>query len=1230
MTNKPLEPIVEMNVGGVWTDITADVRLNSADSGGGIEITRGVPNEGNSTEPTQLNFVLNNREGKYSPKNPLSPNFGKLGRNTQIRVAKSRRSDTFQRTEVDTWGRLPSRVNPELATVLGDRWELTGTASRFDVSPGAATIASTSGYSVASFGAYGDVDIRAKVSVSNLTSEFGVMLRFNSTQLVPISDFENGLGTWAPVGGTSTLAVSTSQAHSGTTSALFTVAGSPSQAYARPALAAVIPGRTYRARMWVRPSTTITVIASIDWIDANGSYVSGAYNGVSCTANTWTLLEVSGVAPDAAASGSYGPNLDTAPVPPNGTTLYFDDVEFMDYGAMTFYSAYITPGSPDQLRLGRVAPGTGSAVSQNRSTNVVINTPYWFRAQMTGTRRRVKFWKDGDPEPSAWNFRTYAIAAANDDPAIPDFGQVGLFAQGGSAVVTFSEVTVNEWRAHAEIAELPPRWDLSRQDRWVPVQARGILRRLGQGRKALESAVTQHLNEYTTALMWIPLETVDDVGTIAGNRISGGENARISQLSQGSVDESGTYAAPGIAGCAVLDEDASSIIARTKPGAPSGTWSFMCFIRYPNVVIGPDVVIYRVETTGSARSFVALFTTNGGLRVEARDGEGNVLSSQQSLLYFADIPVGSWVATCLYVTASGGTVTWRWDFHKPGGSVFFFLTGTYSGSGGTFREVRFAGDPNVTAIGGLQVAHLFHYPAQLPFVTSAFARAAYAYIGESAISRWLRLTQNAQISATTTGLTSQSKLMGAQGMDKLLGLLEEIAEADDSVIMEERDDFGLNLHTREAMYNPRALTLDIDQGHVVPPLEPNYDDQNTRNDVTVSRDGGSFARSVQTTGPLNINPPEVDPVDGVGTYDAQYTQTLYQDSQLRPAANWLRSKGTIDEARYPSVSVNLLSSAYENDPGLTATLISKDTGNMVSLRNSEVGYNPSDQIVQAYTEFMDQYEWTYKLTTMPGTVWRVGQVGRTTRLATRYLATSGSFAAGTSNRITVARTLPGALMVTPSQSPRSFPFEIEASGVRLLVEATGDVLNTNPYFETDLSGWIATGAATLYRDRYSGQFREGTASMRMTCTATGTVGAENTQAAAATTTPAVQYQISGWVMTQAASSTARISVDWYQSNGTTFISTSTPTALSTAAMTWTFFSATVTAPALGARARIKPNFALNTGQIAWVDAVRLMPVSSYSASPQTLSVRQLPTNGVLKTIPSGSPVSIVAPWRVAY
>lgn len=1241
MTNKPVSPVIEMKIGGEWVDITGDVRLGDADSGGGFDIVRGVPNEGNSAEPTQVNFTLNNAGGKYSPKNPYSENYGLLGRNTPVRFALSRKIDDFNRTEADSWGRMPSWTDSEDVTHIGDRWQIVGTSSAFDITPGAATIQAGTGYRMALFGTYGDVEIKTKVKVSDLTSEFGIVMRAADVSVgTDAGDFESGLLTWRAFGGTSTLEISTTQFHTGTQSALLTVSGSPTSTYPRCNGAPVTPGNSYRARMWVRCSISTTITAAIDFLDADFNYVSGGYNGVAVTADTWTVLEVTATAPDEAAYGSYGSNLSGSPA--NGTLLWIDDVEFLDLSAVSFYTAYITPGSPDLLRLGTIAPhGVSTAVSQSQGENVAVDEWWHMRAQMSGIRRRVRWWKDGDPEPTTWNWRTYEVAVASlTSERPPQVGMVGLFAKDGTALVTFEEIEVNVWRAHAEIAELPPRWDLSRRDRWVPIQARGLLRRLGQGRKALASPVTLHLENYTTSRMWIPLETVDGDSSIAGNRIEGGANAIVKHLTQGSVDTTGAFAAPGISGCAVFDQDDSYLIARATPGAAAGTWSLMCFLRIPSAVAS-DALLYTVESSGTARRYYIWYTSGGGLRVEARNEDNTIISQSNSLVYFSpEIPQGSWVAANLYVSTSGGNTNWAWNFHRPGTEDFFTINSSHAGTVGIFREVHFYSSSLLTGAGNLQIAHVFHYPGDLPFVTYDFARAAYAYIGEEAIARALRLASNAGINLTTTGFTSESKEMGAQGLAKTIELIEECMQVDDSILMEERDDFALNIRSRESLYNQRYLDLDIDAGHLSPPLEPNNDDQRTRNDVIVRRPSGSFARSVQTEGTLNVSSPEDDPVDGVGTYDESVEINYHTDDQLKPAANWRRSKGTIDDPRYPSIKADLIASAYNNDPALTAEILAKDSGDLLRIFNSETDYNKVEQIIQGYSEHIDQYEHSLTFVANPGRLWRVGDVGVTTRLGTRYQFLNGTFDAGTDTRLSAevvgrpASLLYDGLWVQVAESPESFPFEIEVGGVRLRVHATGDVLNANGYFDEGIDGWVGIDA-TVYWDRYYGQYK-GTipGSLRVTGTVAASYNWAEAQDASlrATVVAGEDYQVSGWLMTDTDTvDDTAIDIDWFDSTDT-YISTSSSTPISTTNYTWVHFAETLTAPVGAVYARPVPySFFTNIGDILWADDVRLMPVASFEASPQTLSVDQEPTNGVTDlTIADGSPITVVDPWRVAF
>jgi hypothetical protein len=129
-----VEPDVEIYVGGDdgWVPIRTDVRQGVADSGGGITITRGRAAPGTVAAPGTASLVIDNTSGAYSSRNPRSPYFGRLGRNTPVRIALPVVVDDFGRAVSGGWGTADS----------GQAWDVTGgTTADFAVAGGTATIA---------------------------------------------------------------------------------------------------------------------------------------------------------------------------------------------------------------------------------------------------------------------------------------------------------------------------------------------------------------------------------------------------------------------------------------------------------------------------------------------------------------------------------------------------------------------------------------------------------------------------------------------------------------------------------------------------------------------------------------------------------------------------------------------------------------------------------------------------------------------------------------------------------------------------------------------------------------------------------------------------------------------------------------------------------------------------------------------------------------------------------
>lgn len=1021
MTNTPVQGRVEMLIGDEWVDVTEYTRQGTADSGGGISIQRGVPNEGNIAEPTQLNLTLNNAEGRFSPKNPNSANYGLIGRNTPIRYSVNNIDEPFTGTVVD------GLADPE--------WSINGTLSNFDEDSGVGRLRTTSDSQQATRGVYGDVDVLGRFWIgSRITgAEFGNVMRQTQPVLIDRWDFEASVAGWTATDGT--LVQSTAQKNAGAASALLTTTGSPTQTQAQSPQYPTEPGKQYRVRMYVRTATTRNVRVSVDWYDSGGSYFGSNSEDTSVTANTWTYLLFNITAPSSAALFDISALLVDSPT--TGSVLYIDDVSIYDYSEYGWYQGFVRIDTTDSIRVGRLTPGAGDAWTVNLSTNILTSTWYWIRSQVVGQHIRAKVWKDGDPEPQLWQAYGYDDIVTEFD--VPPTGAAGFCGAGGAGTnVAIGEIHIRHFRAHAEIAELPPEWDLSREDRWVSIQGRGILRRLGQGRKALDSAVTRQLRLYAdSAVYWYPLEDGSDT-QLVGSALPNGVAATVTS----NVDfEGAPDSTPGLGGVAYFNEVQAKLVGTARKHSSTGVWTALGFFQV-NGNPPSEMRLMTVLTSGSAAEFHINIVPGPTIEVNAvgfAGGTAAVLSTDTTALLTDEIAYGDYVAYTIYARQDGGNVTWAMNYHKPGSGVFY-TTGDNSFVGVLSRltgVIVGSVQAHVDA-GGMRAAQVAGYNIDLPFVTFDFGSAANAYIGETALARFARLCREAGLPYITIGTRANSAPMGPQLPAKLLDLLQECAEAENGILGENRADFGLYLRGRRTLYNQPYPTLDIDAGHLSPPLKPADDDQLTRNDVTAVRRGGGKAYSIQTSGPLNVNEPETDP-DGVGVYDEAPEFVVAQDWQLQAIADQRRSRGTQDEARYPSLTADLAASAYEASPELTARLLGADAGSILGVLNPEVSPDVAEQIVSSYTEdIADEYDWKLTFTATPARVWRVGVLGETTRVDTSHSYTTAAFTSGTSTALLVGRDDTAFAQWYVGSTAPTFPFDVMVAGVRLRVtQVTG-------------------------------------------------------------------------------------------------------------------------------------------------------------------------------------------------
>lgn len=155
--------------------------------------------------------------------------------------------------------------------------------------------------------------------------------------------------------------------------------------------------------------------------------------------------------------------------------------------------------------------------------------------------------------------------------------------------------------------------------------------------------------------------------------------------------------------------------------------------------------------------------------------------------------------------------------------------------------------------------------------------------------------------------------MGPQLDRTFMELIQEVEDFDRGLITEARDFLGIRYRTRKNLQNQiSALTLDYKHTDVAQITQPIFDEQLIRNNVTVTRTNGSIDNDTLSSGPLSV----MVPPDGVGNYPYSLTVNCFSDSQIPSIADWILTVGTVNEYRFPSITVNQARAAGQNRPYL--------------------------------------------------------------------------------------------------------------------------------------------------------------------------------------------------------------------------------------------------------------------------------------------------------------------------
>ncbi|MFG2837023.1 hypothetical protein ACGFYE_18710 [Streptomyces zaomyceticus] len=565
-------------------------------------------------------------------------------------------------------------------------------------------------------------------------------------------------------------------------------------------------------------------------------------------------------------------------------------------------------------------------------------------------------------------------------------------------------------RLEGEVPAWPPERHLSGNDSTVTIAPAGIMRRLGIGKRPLDSALRRYLTAAGPVECW-PL--TDGAEATSGAPLIGTSPVRVISTNPPSWagGELAAWVEP------VLNVDTLAKVVAPAPSSPlmatdwSVDWSFSEL---------DSVLLASVwERSASGRTWnLTLDPALGTVRLDTAilGGGGGFLGSVTAAVY-NDLPHHIRLRT----SSGGGSAAW-W-LYIDGVQVLNGVEATDAGPPMSLEWVcGLTGSFNSMALGYVTL-----WGASAPAVADVY-RALVGNPGETAGARMSRVAAEQGVPLSLDGEAPSTTPLGVQHRETFLDTLEVGSKADMGMLLERRDARALLYRARHTLYSQAPiLTLDYSNGIISGQFRPVDDDRLPRNMVTARREGGSEHTAVETSGRLSVQNPPL----GIGEYAESDTYSLAADEQTAGQAWWRLHVGLHGGLRYPRVTVDL---AQPRVRTLLNSVLEANVGDLLRIVNlpPAYGHGHVDLLIRGYTEEISDKKWQLTFTCDPGGPWRVGIYDDPVRGkcdAASSQLTSGITATATSFSVTTTAGLPW--ITTPGE----FPIDITIGGEEMRATA---------------------------------------------------------------------------------------------------------------------------------------------------------------------------------------------------
>ncbi|KUN03140.1 hypothetical protein AQI95_24585 [Streptomyces yokosukanensis] len=607
-------------------------------------------------------------------------------------------------------------------------------------------------------------------------------------------------------------------------------------------------------------------------------------------------------------------------------------------------------------------------------------------------------------------------------------------------------------RLWGEVPEWPVSWDTTGTDVWTDVSASGLLRRLAQGPAPARSVIYNAITDPKPSglVAYWPMEDATGATSLASALTNG------SAMTWAGVPTLASYST--LAASDPLPDISAATLSGGVPRYDDPTATQVRFLVYiPASGLADGKVICSIDqqdySPGAAQFWELYYSTtdaSNSLVLKSCDAAGNNLGAL--LPHVVDVR-GRLLYVSVEFQESGANITRQIQLKDVNTSRVYAVSDTeFVTQLSRVTRLQF-GPATRSAISPFGAAFLpgvaiGHVTLENQITAIGALGVRLNPIGETAGRRIQRLCGEQGLPFDWVGDLDDTTAMGAQGKSNLLTLVQECVDADGGMLYESGSVLGLGYRTRASLYDQDpTLTLDYPSGKLAQIPTPVEDDRYLQNRVTVTVSGVSQTYE-QTGGSLGTAPPPA----GVGYYGQDVTLNLAASdaSTLQDQAAWRVHLGTVDEARYPQISVNLAHPSIT--PDMRRAIIGMRIGDRIQITNPPDWLPPDtvDQLVIGTSETITHIEHRVTFNCRPASPYSyVGYLDTAARIDTDGSQLAADIGAGTTV-FGVQPTAPNEGLWT--KDPGDLPFDIAVGGEVMRVTAVGDAA-TDTFARTVSSAW---------------------------------------------------------------------------------------------------------------------------------------------------------------------------------